>query len=116
MGSRDIYKSTNNWSNWEKVYENNPDSIGYGFSGNDICFLDENIGWAVGNYWVNDTSGAGILGTLDGGENWNLILKYPNSNDFWYNLYSLSSVDTACWAVGENGLILRYTQKSTLLR
>jgi len=107
-GGSEIIKTSDAGNSWSTVYPNNSDFTGYNFWGNDICFIDENIGWAVGNYCGTDTCGTGILGTPDGGEKWNLVWKYPNRNDFNYYLNSISSADTTCWAVGENGMIVRY--------
>lgn len=63
---------------------------------NDLGFLDENAGVAIGD--------AGrIVGTLDGGDNWNLI---PSGTV--ENLNSISSPDPGVWVIcGDNGTILR---------
>jgi photosystem II stability/assembly factor-like uncharacterized protein len=105
---RGIYKTSDFGINWNIVYENNFDSTGFDFRGNDICFMDENTGWAVGNYSVTDTSGAGILGTLDGGESWDLVKKFPNEGQ----LFSICFADTTAWAVDDGGMIVKYTSQT----
>jgi photosystem II stability/assembly factor-like uncharacterized protein len=107
---RKIYKTVDGGANWNPVYEENADSTGYAFWGNDICFLNEDIGWAVGwGEWSD--RGACILGTTDGGENWDLVWKYPNTENYSYRLHSIHIVDTEAWAVGESGLIVKYTEQ-----
>ena len=84
--------------------------------GIDIYFIDQNNGWAVGNYWMPDTNGAGILGTKDGGGSWELFWKYPNSENISNNLNSITYSGTSCWSVGEGGMIVQYTPKTGRVR
>jgi len=108
-----IYKTNNLGTNWINVYENNPDSTGYTFRGSDISFINEDVGWAVGrSSWAEDSSGAGILESVDGGENWDLVWKYPNTDVYEYSLNSIHAVETTAWAVGENGMILKYMEQN----
>jgi len=107
-----IYKTSNSGITWDIVYENNPDSTGFDFWGNDLYFLDENMGWAIGGgSWADDTYGAAILVTTDSGKNWDLVWKYPNNDIYEYSLNSIHFVNTSGWAVGESGLIVKYTEQ-----
>ena len=106
------YKTTDSGDNWNSIYVNNIDSTGFGFYGNDICFMDENIGWVVGYYSVTDTGGAGILGTSNGGQNWELVKKFPDTG----SLYSILTTDSTGWAVGEDGMIVKYTQQTSWIK
>ena len=106
-----IYKTYDGGDNWIPAFQNNFDSL-FSFGANDICFMDENYGWAAGNYSVTDSSGAGILGTPDRGKSWELVWKYPSSNDIGYNLNSISFADATGWAVGESGIIVKYTPQT----
>jgi len=117
--SSDCYKTNDAGKNWIKVYENNNDSTGYSFSGNDVSFINQEIGWAAGKYAAGnyeagnwDTTGAALLGTSDGGENWGLVWKYPDIDEnSHYKLNSIQAIGTEAWAVGENGLIVKYTEQ-----
>jgi photosystem II stability/assembly factor-like uncharacterized protein len=106
-----ISKTTDFGENWVDIYEHNRDSTGCRFSGGDLFFMNEQLGWIIGSFTSNnwDTSGAAILGTLDGGENWDLVWKYPNTDVYEYYLNSIHATDTTAWAVGGNGLIVKYT-------
>jgi len=106
-----IRKTTDGGCNWSVIYENNPDSTDYYFNGNDIYFLNEEIGWWVGDARFEETYGAAILGTKDGGIIWDLVWKYPETEDIVYNLYSIHSSGSTGWAVGEGGLIVKYTEQ-----
>jgi photosystem II stability/assembly factor-like uncharacterized protein len=88
------------------------------FDGCDWFFLDEKTGWAVGRYQEQDSSGAGFFGTIgagilmtiDQGENWELVWKYPDQNEVYYTLLSIQFIDaTTGWAVGDCGLIIKRT-------
>ena len=107
-----IYKTVDNGDNWNLIYINNPDSTGFDFWGNDICTIGDNITYVTGRYSVSDTNGAGILGSFDEGENWYLIKKFPDSGGYSYNLFSICSVGTNAWAVGEGGMIVKYTPQT----
>jgi photosystem II stability/assembly factor-like uncharacterized protein len=111
-GRLTINKTIDSGNNWIGVYESNFDSTGYAFSVEDLFFFNEQIGWSVGSSsWVNDSSGAAILGTKDGGENWDLIWKHPDTDLYEYSLNSIHAVKTTAWAVGETGLIVKYTEQ-----
>jgi photosystem II stability/assembly factor-like uncharacterized protein len=108
-----IFRTIDQGQQWTEVYRNNPDSTGYNFDGNLINFINDKIGWVVGSgSWANDSSGAGILGTTDGGENWDLIWKYTNTDEYGYELNSIQTFETEAWAVGESGLIVKYTEQN----
>jgi photosystem II stability/assembly factor-like uncharacterized protein len=109
-----IHKTDDGGENWMEIYQNNPEYTGYSFWGGDLVFFDENIGWAVGRYIIGDwdSTGAAILGTSDGGENWDFAWKYQGTNEYWWDrLYSINKVGTKVWAVGEGGRILKYTEQ-----
>jgi len=102
-----IFKTTDAGENWEVVYENNYDSTGFEFYGNDIFMTNDNKLWAAGNYGEQEESGAGIFNSMDGGINWDFLWKYPNNDVSWYNLRSICIINDIVWSVGENGLIAR---------
>ena len=105
----EIHRTLNSGLNWIQVYGFNPDSAGY-FWGNDICFINDEIGFAVGNYAVsffNDRI-ASILNTSDGGLTWNLEDQYG----YYSSLNSIYFCDTTGWTVGESGIILKYIPRT----
>jgi len=107
-----IYKTVDSGYNWSPVYEENFDSTGYDFTGNEIGFKSEEVGWAIGSgNWGDDSSGAAILGTYNSGENWDLVWKYPDTEVFEYALNSIHAVNKTAWAIGENGMIVKYTEQ-----
>jgi photosystem II stability/assembly factor-like uncharacterized protein len=107
-----IYKTTDLGNNWHSVYINNYDSTGFDFLGSDINFINEQIGWAIGeSSWDDDSSGAGILETNDGGESWDLVWKYSNTDVYDYHPHSIHVVNTTTWVVGNSGLIVKYTEQ-----
>ena len=108
-----IFKTANGGESWYKVFENNFDSLGYIFGASDLSFLNEKIGWTVGSTWrpYNDSSGAGILETINDGENWDLIWEYPDTEEYNYSLKSIHVANSTAWAVGESGLIVKYTEQ-----
>jgi photosystem II stability/assembly factor-like uncharacterized protein len=72
---------------------------------NDVCFLDENIGIAVGG---GDNMDGIILRTTDGGENW--IIQFIDSGASYYFFNAVSLIDTNSAVVaGMNGRIFRTT-------
>jgi photosystem II stability/assembly factor-like uncharacterized protein len=110
--SFNIYKTTNSGYEWNIFFSNNPDSMGYWFWGNDIYFANEATGFIIGRYEDSLIHGAGVIITTDAGVTWNLGWQYPDSNDIWHNLYSITSKGTACWVVGESGFMVRYTPQT----
>ena len=104
LGGEGIWKTTDLGSNWKDVYEGN-------FGGNDINFINENIGWIVGSH----TNKATILHTTDGGENWETDWQYTKPADYPGDSYGLFSVyfvnDITGWTVGEAGLMVKYTEQ-----
>jgi photosystem II stability/assembly factor-like uncharacterized protein len=105
-----IFKTTDSGDIWTEVYSDSHDST-FSFSGNDLCFINEMNGWTVGRYEVGDgdTTGSAILGTDDGGENWDLVWTYPDSEDYAFELHSIHAMGTTAWAVGECGQLVKYT-------
>jgi len=111
-GLNRIYKTTDSGVNWINVYNKNPDSTGFEFRGNDLNFINTETGWAVGTSIWSDSTGAGILSTNDGGETWDLVWKYPNNDEYMhYGLNSIHAIRGEAWAVGEFGMILKYTRQ-----
>jgi photosystem II stability/assembly factor-like uncharacterized protein len=107
-----IYETSDSGNSWNIIYENNIDSTGFEFYGNDICFKDESAIWAVGNYYTPDTSGAGILSTTDGGASWDLVWKFPNIPNYEYCLSSIHIKNNIGWSVGESGIIVKYAPQT----
>jgi photosystem II stability/assembly factor-like uncharacterized protein len=104
-----INKTHDSGNNWTEVYSDSYDST-FSFSGNDLCFINEMNGWAVGSVgWAPDSGGAAILGTSDGGENWDLVWTYPDTEGYRYELHSIHTVGTTAWAMGECGQMVKYT-------
>jgi photosystem II stability/assembly factor-like uncharacterized protein len=108
-----IYKTTDSGINWSMVYENNFDSTGFEFFGNDMFLSSGEEVWAVGNYYAEYSGGAGILNTVDGGITWNLIWTHLNTESTWYNLHSVHIVDDVLWSVGDQGFIARIVDKDS---
>ena len=107
-----IYKTVNRGNNWNKIYNTENDSIR--FYGIDLFFFDENFGWSVGiGCWPEDTCGAFILGTTDGGDTWNPIWRYANTDEYFYRLNSIHVINTTAWTVGESGLMVKYTDQDS---
>ena len=107
-----IYKTTDCGNKWSIVYQNNYDSTGYIFSGNDICFNNEKVGWSAGSYNLDTTGGAAVLKIEDEGLNWELEWKYQNSNEYRYALNSIYASETTAWAAGEYGMVVKYTPQT----
>jgi photosystem II stability/assembly factor-like uncharacterized protein len=89
------YKTSDGGVNWKEV------NLGT-FDEEDINFLNESTGWIVGS---------GIFETIDCGENWDLVWSHPDTNQA-LTLQSISVVDTTAWAVGEMGLIVKYSNQN----
>ncbi len=105
-----VYKSTDIGNSWGVVSP--PDSIGFSWGIiNDICFVDAQNGWFVGSYNDTISSGAAIFSTNDNGENWNREWNYPNSDENQYFLNSIHAVNKTVWAVGEGGMLVKYTEQ-----
>jgi photosystem II stability/assembly factor-like uncharacterized protein len=111
-----IYKTTDTGNNWKMVYVSNPDSMGYSFQGNEICFKDAVNGFVSGYYSDSLSGGAGILSTTNGGLSWELGWKFPNTAVYQYNFNSINFADTGGWAVGESGLIVKYSNQNDWVR
>ena len=108
-----ISKSRDSGENWFDVYESIPDSAGYSFYGKDLCFLNEELGWSVGEFYSADwdTQGACILETIDRSENWHLVWRIINTEELYYSLNSLYTCDSTAWAVGNSGIVVKYTSQ-----
>ncbi|KAA3615590.1 MAG: T9SS C-terminal target domain-containing protein [Calditrichaeota bacterium] len=108
LSDNHIYKTNDFGSRWKVVYENNFDENGYDLRGKDIFFTDDDLGWAVGK--SSSVDRPIILGTSDGGENWDLAWEYQDSSVLEYSLNSIHAVNNTAWAVGEYGMIVKYTE------
>ena len=77
----------------------------------DVFFLDENIGWAVGivnNQYPIPSKGL-ILYTQNGGDTWTKTAEEVLPDDTWINaVYAID--EHTVYAVGQNNTILKYTQ------
>jgi photosystem II stability/assembly factor-like uncharacterized protein len=104
-----ILKTSDTGNNWFYIYRNWEDSLGYSFNGSDISFIDEENGFVVGRYGDSISSGAGILKTIDGGESWNLGWVFPDTANYEFNLKSIHFINSTGWAVGDGGIIVKYT-------
>jgi photosystem II stability/assembly factor-like uncharacterized protein len=98
------YKTIDSGITWTQNYEFTND-----FSSSDNYFLNSENGWVVGadydhtnNYWR-----ARILKTTDGGQQWNVEWTQDQSVLKSLYFYSLTG-----WAVGESGLIVKYTPQT----
>jgi photosystem II stability/assembly factor-like uncharacterized protein len=99
-----LLKTIDGGITWKEIRDSN-------YLINDVFFKDSLNGIAVGNdtnrvYWNWQIFGSCrgvILKTTDGGENW-----FIEVGDLPASLTAIHSKDGYCWAVGENGLILRY--------
>lgn len=108
-----IEKSTDSGKSWKTVYENRYDSTGFEFYGYDIFLSSEREVWTAGNFWKDDTGGAAILRTTDGGSIWDLFWTKPNDYYNWYNLNAIHGADNHIWAVGERGLIVHFLENQS---
>jgi photosystem II stability/assembly factor-like uncharacterized protein len=102
---QNISKTIDLGKSWTVVFESD-DSTDFE-SLKDLGFFKENKGWAVGRY----SSGAGILGTTDGGESWEPVWKYPEAEIYDYSLNSIHTLNRTAWAVGESGMIVKYSEQ-----
>lgn len=105
-----IFMTENNGTTWTQIFGDNFDSVGYWFFGSSIAFIDDQKIRAVGNYSDDFSYGAAILGSEDGGMNWDLTWKYPdpNTNDeYYYQLNDMIVIGFEMWAVGESGMIVK---------
>lgn len=105
----EIYKTTDGGNDWEMVYEDSYDSTEFAFDGNEICFMNEEIGWAVGYGLDYELREAVILGTIDSGEHWSIEWIDSTIGARAPGLRSICFSDTIGWTVGESGLIVKYT-------
>jgi len=109
---RGIYRTTNGGNTWTCVDNNNHNSKGFSFNSNDLFFKNEAVGWSAGwGRWSdNDSSGGGVISTIDGGDNWELVWKY-HTNVYGYDLNSIHVVNKTAWAVGDGGMMVKYTDQ-----
>lgn len=90
-------------NNWEIQFECKTESNFL----NDIYFINDKEGWIVGGQSSNLRQDTGIMHTTDGGTNW--IEEDVNLD---VELLSVFFIDNDNgWAVGRNGLILKYEQR-----
>jgi len=112
LTDNNIFRTIDSGQSWSEIYDNENDLISYEFAKNDMCFKDEQIGWIVGSdTWAEDSSGAVIYETKDGGDNWELAWKDENTELDQLSLHSIHFVNNNGWAVGDNGLFLKYSEQ-----
>jgi photosystem II stability/assembly factor-like uncharacterized protein len=114
-GEGRILKSTDRGQTWAAVYQGqiSPDPAVTNVDPLDIAFMDEETGWAVGGGSWSDSSGATILSTSDGGESWDLIWCFPDTDDQFNNWFNDIHVGhSMAWAVGEFGLMVKYAEQT----
>lgn len=68
-----------------------------------IWFIDEKLGWVVGEAEDNDINGGLIYGTKDGGRTWNLQYK-GNGKESFLNEVKFSDAFNG-WAVGDKAVL-----------
>ncbi len=101
-----IYKTTDGGSIWTLAYYFNPDSTGFEITINDIAFSSEEVGYGVGRFWSQDSAGACIVETSDGGRHWEFLWTLRDEGEIYYELSALHLVNKTIWAVGLKGLIV----------
>jgi photosystem II stability/assembly factor-like uncharacterized protein len=104
-----IYKTTDSGESWISLFENNPDSNGFYWQGSDLALMNEATIYASGVY-CDSVCGAMIIGSTDAGKSWKVEFKDPTIQ--WPGLNSICFADTVGWAVGEQGIIVKYTPNS----
>jgi len=101
-----ILNTTNGGDSWE-VQDAIPQSAGGAIEA--ICFIDENIGWANGAYYIGDDLHVIINKTMNGGNSWSPLFTVINEH---YSIKDLFFIDTLNgWAVGSktNNYLLLHT-------
>jgi photosystem II stability/assembly factor-like uncharacterized protein len=112
LSDESVYKTVDQGQSWTSIFSDNYDLTGYSVNGFSVLdFKDEQTGWLFVRISWNDSSGIGILGTTDGGKNWELQWKYPDMEEQWSRLNAIHSIDTTAWAVGEAGMIVKYNER-----
>ena len=112
-GCGGIYKTSDTVNNWNQVSKYIYDD--YSFDGNDICFNNDKNGWAVGFCFKGTAYRPAVLKTIDGGSSWELEWIGPiGKQEGWASnsLHSICRCETTAWAVGENGMIVKYTSQN----
>jgi len=102
-----IYKTTDGGSTWTLAHHFNPDSIGFEITINDIAFRSEEIGYGVGRFWSQDSAGACMMETSDGGRHWDFLWTLLDKGEIYYELSALHLVDKTIWAVGPRGFLVK---------
>lgn len=87
-----LLKTTNGGNSWENV--NN-----FNYKINDMVFIDNSIGWFVGN---DANSNGVIFKTINGGQNWELV-----ENNLIGPLFDIEIKDSYVWISGDYGLLLK---------
>ena len=106
--SGDIYKTDDGGDSWHSIFNVEEDSLLSSIEIGDVFFLDEFVGWVVGRFSMEDSSGAFISGTIDGGENWDIVFTHRDTETEEFSFNSINVIDNTVWAVGEYGLMAKY--------
>ena len=101
-----IYKTIDNGTTWKLAYYNNPDSTGIEIAINDIFFISDDVGYAAGRFWTQDSAGACILASSDGGKQWDFLWTFRDKGETYHDLTALYLIDNTIWAVGEGGFMV----------
>ena len=97
--SYDNYKLYKYDTSWEKLYE------AANFRITSIFFATDDIGWFFGGFYDSERTENFICRTVDGGINWELQQFDIPDNLKIINFFSIDG--QLCWAVGDNGTIMR---------
>jgi len=88
-----VYKTTNGGDNWTEIH-----NFGGGTVIGGIHFFDANTGIIGGH-----NGSEAVMRSTDGGDSWDVVHSGPGSSA----LQSLKCYGSRCWAVGQEGRVLR---------
>ena len=95
-----ILKTVNGGQTWDTVFPSTIKEL------HSVVFVDKNTGWACGKMESTPTDKGVILGTTNGGTNW----EVQHVNDNCSVFYALHFINNSVgWAVGSNGIIAKTT-------
>jgi len=102
--SYELFRSSDYGYTWEPILAQS----GFLWGIEDMFFDDKSVGWSVGVYGdtISYELSAAIFRTTDVGKTWEIEWMELNMG-----LYSIHFINSTGWAVGENGLILKYTEQ-----
>ena len=118
IGRHYCFRSNDGGQTWPEAnkIELSQDTTWYFRECNDMYFTSTEAGWAAGKLiWSEDSSGAGIFSTHDGGNNWELLWRIADTDAIDYSFNSISASNNVVWAVGEAGLIIKSIQPDSII-